>query len=187
MNASATLLLAVGMSMDAFAAAIGRGAAAPRAAAPLGPALRAGLVFGSIEAVAPLLGWLAGATAADWLTAIDHWLAFGVLGVLGAHMALRAARGGGSDGNAPQGLRHLCLTAAGTSLDAMAVGVTLAVLGVDIVVAALAIGMATAVMATCGTLLGRWVGPALGRYAEFAGGIGLIVLGGKILLEHTLG
>lgn len=184
MNASATLLLAIGMSMDAFAASIGKGAAAPATAARFAPALRAGLVFGGIEAIAPVLGWLAGAAAADWLTVVDHWLAFAVLGALGGHMVLCAARQ--SAPAAPAG-RTLCLTAIGTSLDAMAVGVTLAVLGVDIIVAALAIGTATAVMATCGTLLGRWAGPLLGRFAEVAGGLGLIALGLKTLLDHTLG
>lgn len=186
MSAAATLILAFGMSMDAFAAALGKGAALHRPR--FIEAIRTGLIFGVIETLTPLIGWAAGMTAAAWIADIDHWAAFAILGVLGARMSFHAIRRQTQD-EAPRS-RHsltiLVLTAIGTSLDAMAVGVTLALMGVDILTAALAIGAATFLMTTLGTLAGRWMGPLFGRGAELMGGLCLVAIGTKILLDHTL-
>ena len=186
MNAAAITILAFSMSMDAFAAALGKGAAlrGPRFI----EALRTGLIFGIVEGVTPVLGWIAGVAAAAWITQIDHWLAFAILGLLGGRMAYKAVYQ--SVGEAPP-QRHsfgvLMLTAIATSLDAMAVGVTLAFINVNIAIAAVAIGLATFLMATLGTFAGRWIGPVFGRGAELLGGLCLIGIGAKILIEHTLG
>jgi putative Mn2+ efflux pump MntP len=183
MNSVATIVLAFSMSMDAFAAALGKGAVLRRP--PLIEALRTGFIFGIVEAVTPLIGWLAGSFAAAWITQIDHWLAFLILGWLGTNMALGALRRGG---NEPVSSRHsvnrLLLTAIGTSIDAMAVGVTLAFIEVDIWTACAAIGLATFIMAATGTMIGRWTGPLLGKSAEMLGGLCLIAIGSKILIEH---
>jgi manganese efflux pump family protein len=179
----ATLVLAFSMSMDAFAAALGRGGALQ--GPPFIEALRAGFIFGVVEAVMPLVGWLAGSFAAAWITQVDHWLAFFILGWLGVSMgwgALRTRDGRSSPNR--NTISRLVVTAVATSIDAMAVGLSLAFIGSHIVTAAAAIGFATFLMATTGTLIGRWTGPMLGRCAEFAGGMCLIVIGSRILVEH---
>ncbi|NMJ42384.1 manganese efflux pump MntP [Roseomonas sp. JC162] len=184
-----TLTLAFSMSVDAFAAAIGKGAALDRPR--LAEALRTGVIFGSVEAVTPVIGWAAGLAASASVAAVDHWIAFALLALVGGRMLLAALRGQ-DDEEAPRrpqrrhGTAILLATAVGTSLDAMAVGVTLAFIGADIVVAALAIGLATALMATFGMLIGRFLGGRFGQVAEALGGVALIGLGCKILAEHTL-
>ncbi len=186
MSPSALLALSFGMSVDAFAAALGKGAALDRPR--LTEALRTGMVFGVVEAITPMIGWAAGLAASAHVQAVDHWLAFLLLGGIGLHMLWNARTGAGADQPRKQrhGLRLLLATALGTSLDAMAVGVTLAFLEANILVAAAAIGLATALMATCGMLLGRLLGGRFGRCAEAFGGLALIALGASILLEHTL-
>ena len=186
MTPTATLVLAFGMSVDAFAAAIGKGASLHRPR--LGEALRTGLIFGVVETLTPVLGWGLGLAAASYVDAVDHWLAFVILGVVGGRMVLGALRAPRPVEERPQ--RHslwlLLATAVGTSIDAAAVGVTLAFIGADIARTALAIGAATFLMATAGMLVGRYLGVRMGRIAEGLGGIGLILLGAKILVEHTL-
>jgi putative Mn2+ efflux pump MntP len=183
---TATLVLAFGMSVDAFAAAIGKGAALHRPR--WSEALRTGLIFGAVETLTPILGWALGLAAASYVDAVDHWLAFVILGAVGGRMMLGALRTPRPVEERPQ--RHalwlLLATALGTSIDAAAVGVTLAFIGADIARTALAIGAATFLMATTGMLIGRYLGVRMGRVAEGLGGLGLILLGTKILAEHTL-
>jgi putative Mn2+ efflux pump MntP len=179
------LLLALSMSSDAFAAALGKGARLDRPS--LGEALRTGLIFGSIEAVTPVIGWAAGRAASTYIEAFDHWIAFGLLVVIGAKMIWDSLQRSEEE-EKPQ--RHtlavLVVTAIGTSIDAMAVGVTLALIDANIIVNALAIGAATFTMVTIGVMTGRYLGEKFGRIAEAAGGLVLIAIGVKILLEHTL-
>jgi putative Mn2+ efflux pump MntP len=179
------LFLAFSMSSDAFAAAVGKGARLHRPS--LGEALRTGLIFGSIEAVTPVIGWLLGKGASHFIAAFDHWIAFGLLSVIGGKMIWDSLR---RDEEEEKPRRHtlaaLCVTAIGTSIDALAVGVTLALIGASIIVNALAIGAATFTMVTIGILTGRYLGEKFGRYAEAGGGVVLIVIGVKILLEHVL-
>lgn len=185
-------MLSLSMSTDAFAAALAKGASLDNSLARprWGEALRTGLVFGSIEAITPLLGWAAGFAASTYVAAVDHWVAFALLGAIGLHMLLGAlrARGGPEDSARPRrhGLAILVATAIGTSLDAMAVGVSLAMLDVNIAVVAGAIGLATFVMASAGILVGRYVGGRFGRWAEGLGGIFLMGLGCWILVEHLV-
>lgn len=183
-----TMTLALGLSVDAFAAAVGKGAALDRPR--FVDALRTGVIFGVVEAITPVIGWAIGLAAASSVDAFDHWIAFLLLGVVGGRMLFEAMRHRDEEAAPVKPRRHglvvLLATAIGTSLDAMAVGVTLAFIGANITVAALAIGLATAVMATLGMLLGRYLGGRFGRVAEALGGLALIGLGTKILLEHTL-
>ncbi|MCQ4160946.1 manganese efflux pump MntP family protein [Roseomonas sp. GC11] len=175
-------VLALGMSVDAFAAALGRGAGARRVR--LGDALRTGLVFGVVEALTPVLGWAAGVMAAGAVQAVDHWIAFGLLGLVGGRMLAEALRRAPEAPAPARSAWMLLATALGTSLDAMAVGVSLAFLDAEIWVIALATGAATFCMATGGMLAGRLLGTRLGRAAEALGGIALILLGTAILHEH---
>ena len=185
MNPFSIVVLAFSMSADAFAAALGKGSALDRPR--LGDALRIGLVFGIVEAITPVIGWAAGLAASTYITAIDHWIAFSLLSAIGGKMIWDGTRRPAEQAR-PQ--RHsfglLLMTAIGTSIDAMAVGVTLAFLNANIVVTALAIGAATFVMATIGILLGRVLGEKFGRIAEILGGVGLILIGTRILIEHTM-
>ncbi len=182
MSPLAITVLALSMSVDAFAVSVGRGAAIGRP--PVAEALRTGAVFGVVEAITPLIGWIAGVAASRYVEAIDHWIAFALLAGVGLHM-LHAAFAGGED-RPPRGrsLTVLVATAIGTSLDAMAVGVSLAFLDVNIAVIAVAIGLATFVMSSGGMLVGRVIGERCGRLAEVVAGIALCILGAAILIEH---
>ncbi|WP_207478724.1 manganese efflux pump MntP [Arenibaculum pallidiluteum] len=184
MNMAATAVLAFGMSMDAFAASVGKGAALHRPR--LTEALRTGMVFGAIETATPVLGWALGAAASEHVADWDHWLAFVLLLALGGRMIHAGTRR--TSDEAPTRSRHplglLIATAIGTSLDALAAGAGLGLLGVDIIHTAAAIGIATLLMATCGVLIGRFVGPLMGRRAEIAGGLVLIGMGTQILVQH---
>ncbi|AXF77623.1 manganese efflux pump MntP [Erwinia tracheiphila] len=184
MNLYATLILAFGMSMDAFAAAIGKGASLHRPG--LKEALRTGLIFGVIEALTPLIGWAIGLAASHYVMTWDHWIAFTLLFVLGARMIMEGLRKKDVPEQALQrhGFWLLAATAVATSLDAMAVGVGLAFLQVNIVITALAIGTSTMMMASAGILLGRFLGPVMGKWAEIFGGVVLIGIGSSILIEH---
>lgn len=179
-------VLALSMSADACAAAIGRGAV-HRPSLPV--ALRTGLVFGTVEAITPLIGWSFGLAASSFVTEIDHWIAFVLLAGVGGKMAIEGLsreRAAEADA-APAGTGRLALvaTAIGTSIDAAAVGVTLALLNANILVIALAIGCATFTLATIGLLIGRAVGARFGGIVEVLGGMALVILGVKILAEHT--
>jgi putative Mn2+ efflux pump MntP len=185
MNPVSIVLLGFAMSTDAFAAAIGKGAAMTRPR--LGQALRAGLIFGVIEAITPVLGWLLGKSASRYIEAWDHWVAFGLLLALGLHMiwnALQPDTEGTADDASKHGFVSLAITGLSTSIDALAVGVGLAFVDVPIVVVAVVIGLCTFAMVTLGIMLGRVLGAMVGRRAEVIGGIILIGVGAVILYEH---
>ena len=183
------VLIGFAMSTDAFAAAIGKGAAMQRPRLP--EALRAGAIFGVIEGVTPLIGWALGLAAASYVTAWDHWIAFVLLGTLGIRMVLAGLRKDAPDdteGNPrPHGFWNLAATGFATSIDAMAVGVGLAFLDVNILLVATVIGVCTLLMVTAGIMLGRALGAIVGKRAEIVGGLILIVIGSVILYEHLSG
>ncbi|GHH53864.1 manganese efflux pump MntP [[Pseudomonas] boreopolis] len=182
------LLIGLAMSTDAFAAAIGKGAAMRRP--QLRDALRAGIVFGLIETITPLLGWLLGRAASQYVASFDHWIAFGLLGALGIHMIVAGLRTDHDDdetGNGRHGLLALATTGIATSIDAMAVGVSLAFLDVHIGVVATVIGLCTLAMVTIGIMLGRALGALVGKRAEIVGGAILVIVGSTILYEHLSG
>ena len=174
------------MSTDAFAAAIGKGLALHKPGWP--EALRTGFIFGVIEAITPIIGWLLGRAAGPYVAEWDHWIAFVLLGVLGLRMIRNGLAPADLDQPAAKPVRHsfwlLAVTGFATSVDAMAVGVGLAFLDVDIVPVAAAIGVATLTMVTLGVLLGRVLGVIAGRRAEVLGGVVLIGIGLAILREH---
>jgi putative Mn2+ efflux pump MntP len=184
MNVASTALIALAMSTDAFAAAVAKGASLHRPR--FVEALRTGAIFGAIEATTPVIGWALGRVAAKYVVAFDHWIAFALLAGLGVRM-IHA----GLTDDAPveeKPARHsfwiLAMTGLGTSIDAAAVGVGLAFVDVDIFPVALAIGMTTLVMVTLGVMLGRVLGAVVGKRAEIAGGVILILIGAFILYEH---
>ena len=178
------LLLALAMSTDAFAAALGKGAgmSKPR----LVDALRAGLIFGVVEAITPVVGWLIGAAAARHVEAWDHWIAFGLLSALGLHMIWKAWQGeeGEPEPANGGGIATLALAGLATSIDAMAVGVGLAFVDTPIWIVALVIGICTFCMVSLGIMLGHLAGRLVGKWAEAAGGLILIAVGTAVLIEH---
>ena len=173
------------MSTDAFAAALGKGAAMSRP--HWSDALRVGLIFGVVEAITPIIGWSLGSVASRYIEAWDHWIAFGLLGILGLHMIYKAATADEAHKKemiARNGLLAMTLAGLATSIDAMAVGVGLAFVDVNIFLVALVIGLCTLGMVTLGVMAGRALGSLLGRRAEMAGGIVLIMVGATILYDH---
>lgn len=186
MNFAATILLAFAMSTDAFAAAVGKGTSLhkPR----FSDALRTGIIFGVIEAITPLIGWLIGSAAAKYVQEWDHWLAFVMLSVLGLLMIRNAVRDPGEEQAGEPPRKHsfwnLALTGFATSIDAMAVGVSLAFIDNNIFITASVIGLATLMMVTIGVMLGRVLGKLVGKRAEIFGGLVLIGVGTSILFEH---
>ena len=179
------ILLGLAMSTDAFAAALGKGAgmSKPR----LADALRVGLIFGVVEAITPVIGWLLGSAASSYVEARDHWIAFVLLGSLGAHMLWKAWKSDGAEtADVPNATGILALAVAGlaTSIDAMAVGVGLAFVDTPIWIIAAVIGVCTFVMVTLGVMLGRVLGSLVGSWAEALGGVILISVGTGILFQH---
>ncbi len=183
--------LGLSLSVDAFAAAIGKGATSDRPR--FSQALRIGAVFGLAEAISPAIGWLIGRALSSWIMAVSDWVAFALLAAVGGHMLWMAWRGGGDGGAEAEEARRkaggirLVLTAIATSIDAMAVGVSLAVLNVGIVSACIVIGVVTTMIATTGVLVGRHAGEKLGPMAEVLGGVVLIGIGAMILAQHLMG
>jgi putative Mn2+ efflux pump MntP len=173
------------MSTDAFAAAVGKGAALNKP--NWREALRTGLIFGIIEGVTPVIGWALGQVAAPYVTAWDHWIAFVLLTLLGVRMIRAGFAGPDAEASKPASHSFWVLAATGfaTSIDAMVVGVGLAFMDADIVVTAVAIGVSTFIMVTIGVMLGRVLGLIAGRRAEIAGGILLVGIGCLILYEHV--
>ncbi|MBV6814113.1 manganese efflux pump MntP family protein [Xanthomonas campestris pv. passiflorae] len=192
MSPFSIVLIGFAMSTDAFAAAIGKGAAMRKP--QWRDALRAGLIFGCIEAITPVIGWLLGRAAASYVSAYDHWIAFVLLGALGTHMIVAGLRNGPQDADdaasgTPKrhGLLGLATTGFATSIDAMAVGVSLAFLDVHIGVVAVVVGLCTFSMVTAGVMLGRALGNLIGKRAEILGGLILVIVGSVILYEHLGG
>jgi len=183
-NPVALVFLALAMSTDAFAAAIGKGSSLhkPRFI----EALRTGLIFGVIEAITPMIGWAIGHAATRWVENWDHWIAFTLLVALGLHMIWNGVKHEAEEEQKPQqhSFMILAVTAVATSIDALAVGVGLAFVNVNILVAAAAIGLATMTMVTLGVMLGRVLGHLVGKRAEIVGGVVLMLVGATILYEH---
>ena len=181
------LLVGVGLSMDAFAVSICKGLGMKRL--NMKQALVIGLFFGGFQALMPFLGWALGTQLADFITPIDHWIAFILLAVIGGKMLFDAFRGGeeeeaGEATDAKLDMKELLMLAIATSIDALAVGITFAFLGVDIVSAIVVIGLTTFVISVAGVAVGHAFGARYEKGATIVGGVVLILIGLKILLEH---
>ena len=180
-------LIGVGLSMDAFAVSICKGLGMKRL--NMKQALVIGLFFGGFQAIMPFLGWALGTQLADFITPIDHWIAFILLAIIGGKMLLDAIRGGDEeDAGEPKDtsldFKELLMLAIATSIDALAVGVTFAFVGVNIVWAMVIIGVTTLVLSVIGVAVGHAFGARYEKGATIVGGVVLILIGCKILLEH---
>ena len=179
------ILLALALSMDAFAAALSQGAAA-RPSATLVGALRIGAAFGSAQAIMPLLGWALGLAFASMIRDMDHWIAFVLLAAIGGRMVHAALASGIDDNGSMPFITGWALAGAAvaTSIDAAAAGVTIAFLRQPVLVTCAVIGTVTFLLSIAGVLLGGALGSVVGKRAELLGGLVLIGLGCKILIEH---
>lgn len=186
MSPGALFILAVGVSADAFAVALGKGLQL-RSHVVRGALLIAG-AFGLAQAVMPLIGWLLGSTFAEAIAPFDHWIAFALLGAIGAKMLWEAFRPGGDDADAASGIstREIVLLALATSIDALAVGLSFAFLDVPLWIAVVSIGLVTFVLSFVAVLIGHRIGTRWRKPAEIIGGIVLIAIGTQILIEHLV-
>ena len=181
------LLLAVGVSMDAFAVSICKGLAMKKAT--LGASMTCGLWFGGFQALMPTIGFFLGTLFAEAIQAVDHWVAFVLLAIIGSNM-LKEAFGkdedcGCEEHNADLSVKTMFIMAVATSIDALAVGISLAMAGnVNIWLAALFIGICTCGFSAVGVKIGNVFGSRFEKKAQMAGGFILILLGLNILLEH---
>ena len=182
MSLTELFIIAVGLSMDAFAVAVCKGLAMPRMSWK--GALIVGLYFGGFQAAMPLLGYFLGSKFSMAIRAYDHWVAFLLLVLIGAGMVKESFEKDESCSNASLDVRGMVLLAVATSIDALAVGVTFAFLNVDIVPAVSFIGAVTFTLSMVGVKVGNAFGSKYKSRAELAGGAILILMGLKILLEH---
>ena len=185
MGIGALVLLAVGLSMDAFAVSVCKGLAMKKATLKAG--LTCGLWFGGFQALMPLLGYFLGKTFASAIQAVDHWIAFGLLAIIGFNMLKEAFTGCEEceTQDADLSVRKMFPMAIATSIDALAVGISLAMAGdVNIWIAIALIGGITCALSALGVKIGNVFGSRFEKKAQIAGGVILILLGIKILLEH---
>ena len=180
MNLWELFILAVGLSMDAFAVSICKGLSVKKATVK--EAGTAGSYVGGFQALMPLLGYVLGVSFQKIISSIDHWIAFILLSLIGFQM-IRESKGG-ENVNSSFGMKEMIPLAVATSIDALAVGVTFAFLQVEIVPAVCMIGCVTFLFSAVGIWIGNVFGTRYKARAEIMGGVILIVIGLKILLEH---
>ena len=176
-------IIAIGLSMDAFAVAIGKGLSVKRV--QLRHLFTTGLWFGGFQALMPIVGYALGIHFSALVESIDHWIAFLLLGIIGANMIHGSLSKDEDKHTADFSARAMLPLAIATSIDALAVGVSFAFLNIEIWSAAAAIGLTTYVCAVLGIKIGHHVGLRYKSKAEFMGGAILILMGVKILIEHT--
>lgn len=200
MDILSIILIAIGLSMDAFAVSVTNGIIIKDI--KMGHALKIGLYFGAFQAVMPIIGWLAGSQFEEYIISIDHWIAFVMLAFIGGKMIWEAY---GAEDNETETVEEMCevavskqntvcedplrigrliVLAVATSIDALAVGISFAFLRVSIIQSAALIGMITFIICFAGVYIGNKCGCLLKRKAEIVGGLILICIGLKILLEH---
>ena len=177
-------LIAVSLALDAFAVSVSSGISVPGFGWK--QAVRMGLYFGFFQFAMPLIGWFLGTSVSGYIEALDHWVAFALLALIGGRMVCGAREDSCETGSSPVELtsRRLVVLAVATSIDALAVGVTFAFLQVNIVPAISFIGATTFILSAIGIRIGNIFGAKYKSKAELVGGIVLILMGVKILMEH---
>ncbi len=176
------IILGIALSMDAFAVAICKGIALKKTTAK--DSIVVGAYFGFFQAIMPMLGYLIGKSFQEIIALYDHWIAFALLTVIGINMIREAITG--NDDESSNKLKHkeMIILAIATSIDAFVVGITFAFFNVNIIEASVIIGITTFIMSTIGVKMGKACGKKYGKNAEIIGGIILIALAVKIVLEH---
>ena len=175
-------LIAVGLSMDAFAVSVCKGLAMPKCT--FKKAAIVGLWFGGFQALMPAIGYVLGAQFQETIASIDHWIAFLLLALIGGNMIHEALDNDEEEADASLDVKTMFLLAVATSIDALAIGITFAFLKVNIIPAVCFIGIVTFIISFAGVKIGNVFGARYKNKAEIVGGVILILLGLKILLEH---
>ena len=176
------LLIAVGVSMDAFSVSVCKGLTTKRFS--LRMALACGLWFGLFQALMPAIGYFLGSQFAHFVESVDHWIAFGLLSLIGANMIREAFSEEGTTQDSSLDFKTMLLLAVATSVDALAVGISFACIDVELWSSVVVIGVTTFVFSVFGVRIGNAFGAKFKKNAEAFGGIILILIGLKILLEH---
>jgi len=176
------LFLAIGLSMDAFAVSVCKGLAMKKVTPK--QMVLVGAWFGVFQALMPTIGYLLGSAFQQYIAAIDHWVAFLLLSLIGGNMVREALSKGEEPADASLSFRTMLVLAVATSIDALAIGITFAFLNVNLLSSVLLIGLTTFLLSVVGVKLGSLFGNRYQAKAELAGGVILILLGVKILLEH---
>lgn len=184
MDLLSLFLIAVGLSMDAFAVSVCKGLATPKY--KLKYSMICGAWFGGFQALMPAVGYLLGVNFKKYITAIDHWIAFVLLALIGFNMIREALKNDDEGADPSFTAKSMLLLAIATSIDALAIGITFAFLDVNIVAAVLFIGVCTFVISAAGVKIGSVFGTRFKSKAEIAGGAILIILGLRILVEHLM-
>lgn len=183
MSIISIFMLGVGLSMDAFAVSIAKGMTMKKQEV-LKYALVLALFFGFFQAMMPVIGWWIGSYFKELISSVDHWIAFGLLGIIGLNMIREAMHGDEEKDNASLTLSTITILAIATSIDALAIGISFAFLQVNILLAISIIGMTTFILSFIAVYVGNRLGGMLEKYAGLLGGIILIGIGTKILIEH---
>lgn len=176
-------MIAVGLSMDAFAVAICKGLKMQKL--NYRQTALIAFFFGGFQALMPLIGWFLGSRFEAYITEFDHWIAFALLLIIGGNMIFEAVKGGEEESESDKfSIKELFALAIATSIDALAVGITFAFLKADIIMSVSIIGITTFLLSALGVFIGHRFGAKYKNRAEIAGGVILILIGLKILLEH---
>lgn len=178
-------ITAVALSMDAFAVSVSKGLSVKRVRLKHG--LITGAYFGGFQALMPLLGFFLASSFADYIRRFDHWIAFGLLALIGANMLREALSGGEEEMNDSFSFKTMLPLAIATSIDALATGVSFAVTDTNIWLAIALVGATTFAFSAAGVKIGNVFGAKYKSKAELAGGLILILMGAKILIEHLTG
>lgn len=184
MNFIDLLLLAIGLSMDAFAVSVCKGLASKEHYLKTG--VVCGLWFGFFQALMPLIGWLLGCTVSEYVEKFSPFIAFGLLAFLGIKMIVEAFKDEDEPSESSLGFKVMITFAFATSIDALAAGLSLAAMDANIWIAILLIGIITCIISFFGSAIGAKVGTKLKSKAEIAGGVILILIGLKVLLEYLI-
>lgn len=186
MDIMSILFLGVGLSMDAFAVSVAKGMTMKKSDV-LKYAFILAIAFGFFQALMPFIGWWAGSYFENIIASFDHWIAFGLLGIIGINMIREALHGSDDDTSSALSFKAILILAIATSIDALAVGISFAFLRVDIISAIILIGLTTFILSFIAVYAGSKLGGVLEKYAGIIGGVILLFIGLKILLEHLLG
>ena len=177
------IAIAFGLAMDAFVVSLTSGIAIRHLR--IKHALKIAIFFGSFQAIMPLIGWLAGLSLRDFISGVDHWISFGLLSLIGCRMIYESIRPSEREIN-PLSIHVLLMLSVATSIDALAVGVSLAFLRIAIVPPIVVIGTVTFLLSFLGVFAGNRFGHLFGNKVEIVGGLILIAIGTKILVEHLV-
>ena len=187
MSMLSVFMIALGLSMDACAVSFAKGITLRKNVIRYGVIF--GVAFGGFQGLMPLIGWWVGTYFESFITAVDHWIAFFLLGFIGVNMIRESKEAEAecdTDVNSIPA-KDILLLAVATSIDALAIGISFAFLNVDIIPAVCLIGITTFIISCIAVFLGNKIGGKLGKYAEITGGVILILIGLKILIEHLFG